>query len=475
VNRGRLVLAGALVLYLALAGGMALTRSPWCDEAWFASPAWNLVEHGHMGTTVYVPENERAREGFDRETYWVPPLHFVAQAAWYEVAGFGLVQLRLLSVVFGALSVVSCFVIARSLFEKDPRIAALAVFLCATDNIFCVRAGDGRMDVMSAALGHAGLAAYLLLREKRLPLATLAGHALVAASGLTHPNGILHFAALVAFQITDRARLTKGAVGAALLPYVVGGAAWGAYIAHDPHAFLSQFGKNMSGRLYGLGSPVLAVLDEVRSRYLVNFGWNEAAPAWTRIRLFVPLAAFGALVGATVRKDTRVVALVTWLMLGMLTFVIGNKSSSYLVNVTPLAAILLAAVLLQIFEGRGRVAALALGLALVGIQVGTSVVQIRRDPRHADFQPAIAFIEQASSPRDDFVGSAELAFGLGFDRVRDDPSLESIATKSPSFVVLDPTYDRYTRENAGPGGIAFRERYALVGASGPYVLFRRVR
>src|SRR5438105_616436 len=103
-------IAAIFVVYLALAGATLLTRKPWCDEGWFASPAWNLVERGHMGTTVYVvPDTIYPR--LDRLTYWMPPLHFLAQAAVFRVAGPGIFQMRFISLVSGAVLVAATFVL----------------------------------------------------------------------------------------------------------------------------------------------------------------------------------------------------------------------------------------------------------------------------------------------------------------------------------------------------------------------------
>jgi len=40
------------LVYLALTTSLVLTRAPQTDEAWFASPAVNLLRHGFMGTTI---------------------------------------------------------------------------------------------------------------------------------------------------------------------------------------------------------------------------------------------------------------------------------------------------------------------------------------------------------------------------------------------------------------------------------------
>ena len=71
----------------------------------------------------------------------------------------------------------------------------MTVALLGTDFVFIMRAAAGRMDMMSAALGYAALAAYLVLGNRSLNLAVFSAHSLVVLSGLTHPNGgLLSFA-----------------------------------------------------------------------------------------------------------------------------------------------------------------------------------------------------------------------------------------------------------------------------------------
>src|SRR6185295_9082725 len=98
---GRLGLfCAALFLFLAFAS--AYTRRPWCDEAWFADPAFNLLTKGTMGTTVLEPSGHyRHPIGIQQHTYWIMPLHILLQTAWYKMAGFSLGSLRTLSILFG--------------------------------------------------------------------------------------------------------------------------------------------------------------------------------------------------------------------------------------------------------------------------------------------------------------------------------------------------------------------------------------
>ena len=70
------LLCGIVFVYLVLAIGCASTLIPWCDEAWFAGPALNLMTKGYMGTPVLdatATWNTRDLTQVDRYTYWIIP------------------------------------------------------------------------------------------------------------------------------------------------------------------------------------------------------------------------------------------------------------------------------------------------------------------------------------------------------------------------------------------------------------------
>ncbi len=160
-------LAGAaVVVYVALAFGSAATKSPEIDEGFFANPAFNLATRGFMGTTVLEDEGS-ALKGIRERTYWIPPLHLVLQAGWYKVVGFGLVQLRAVSILWGLVALGAWFLIMRQL-SGERSVGLLTAGLLALDYTFVAVASLGRMDMMCAALGFAGLAAYVTLRERDL-------------------------------------------------------------------------------------------------------------------------------------------------------------------------------------------------------------------------------------------------------------------------------------------------------------------
>lgn len=97
-----LLLGISIAVYLVLALMQASTKRPWSDKGWFASPALNLAYHGFMGTTVLY---NRHLPQIQQHTYWILPLYLVGLAAWFKVTGFGLVSMRMLSAVFGAVAI----------------------------------------------------------------------------------------------------------------------------------------------------------------------------------------------------------------------------------------------------------------------------------------------------------------------------------------------------------------------------------
>jgi len=121
--------AGVTALYLVLAAGSLLTLRPWCDEGWFAAPAHSLMTHGDMGTEVLDPTaNWRSVRltGIHEYTYWIMPLYPLAQTAWYNVAGFGLYRMRVLSLLWGLVAIAACYLMVRQL-SADRLTALLAM------------------------------------------------------------------------------------------------------------------------------------------------------------------------------------------------------------------------------------------------------------------------------------------------------------------------------------------------------------
>lgn len=447
------VIAAALLLYLVLALGSSMTRRPWSDEGWFAAAAYNLAFNGSPGTPVLEPVEWLA--GIERHTYWVMPLHLVAQAAWYRAFGFSLFSLRMLSSCCGLIALAAWALIVLRL-TGDARAAVLTLVLLAFDYVFVTGASFGRMDLMCSALGAAGLAAYLWLRERHLSRAVLAGHTLVVCSGLTHFNGVLWLIGLLLLTFYfDRQQLRLKHPALAAIPYLIGAAAWGSYILQDPVSFWHQFTGNAanSNRLSALGAPWRGLSSEIVVRYGTGFGLGEHSPGHSGLVKFkaLILAAYVAgVIGAVcvrsvrVRRGVRVLLLLLSLWFITMSLLDGQKLQWYLIHVIPLYAALLAVAVSHCLErqtlSRWLVAA---GLiALITLQAGGTLHRIRLNESEQGYGQAARFLKAHAGPQALVMGGTELGFELGFtDRLRDDPHLGYDTGRQPDFIVVEEIYE----------------------------------
>ena len=270
-----LLLVIAASFYLIATYKIATSKEPFVDEGWIASPGYNLAFHGFMGTSVLDPHGSWLHgelKGIRQYTYWIMPLDILAQAAWYRLFGFGIVQVRLLAATFGALALLAWFVIVERIMQNSLA-ASLTVLLTAFDFTFLWSAADGRMDMMCVALGSAGLAVYLYLRERNLGLAIFLGNCLAACSVFTHPNGVVWVLLLfVLILLYDRRNLKIG-YAACVAPYLILAAGWGLYILKRPDYFLAQFVANLHPPTGARGAGFLHPIEAIEAEFL-RYGWH---------------------------------------------------------------------------------------------------------------------------------------------------------------------------------------------------------
>jgi len=166
----------AVFTVVAIASGV--TRAPWCDEAYFAEPALQINQIGRMATLVNPPSpiDDPRTVGTDRYIFWTLPLDIILQAAWYRVFGFGMVQMRLLATCWGLTAIWAWWAILTRI-GASPRLRLVATALIAVDYSFVRSGSEGRMDMMSAALGFLGIAVFLGLEEGGFLRAIVAGSA----------------------------------------------------------------------------------------------------------------------------------------------------------------------------------------------------------------------------------------------------------------------------------------------------------
>jgi len=448
-GRGYVALClAALVLYAALSIGLSLNRVPICDEGWYASPALSLLTSGSMGSPVIEGAGTYLK-GIERYTYWEMPLHAVVAAPWYRLFGPSLISTRMLSVIAGLAALLCWFSILRRV-TGDRSIALIALLLTAIDSNVLILASTGRSDMLSAAFGAAALAAYLALREDHLHWALFTGHACAVASGLTHPQGgLIAVPSLILLQFYyDRHRFRWPQVIPIALPYLIGGAAWSAYILQNPEAFWAQFSRNSAGRLWPLKSPLLALRREITDRILPAYGMLPAAHRVGRLRIVVPIVYVAAVLGLgwprAVRRmpAARIIGGLIAIVVLVLVFLEGAKQPWYLIHLSWLLAAAAAASYTWHTQRRPAWRPVCLGAlaVLVLLQTGYAAALIAEGRYAGVYRPVIAVLQRNMRPGELVIGSAELGFGLGFDRVLDDRRLGYYSHRMPRFIVVGEDY-----------------------------------
>jgi hypothetical protein len=428
-------------IYSTLALGQALTKHPWMDEGWLASPAHTLITKGYMGSPVQESLGTK-----DRYFYYNPPLFILAQAAWYKAFGFSLLALRTLSMVWGLVAMASWFFIMMAL-SGNRSLALFTFALVGLDVIFVRDASFGRMDMMSAALGFAGYAAYLLLRERNLTTAILTSQSLVMLSGLTHPNGRLEFVGLLYLTLAfDMKRLQWRHLALGTVPYLIGAIAWGAYILKDPSLFYLQFRENIGERWRGFSHPLNSIMYEITHRYLAAYGFGPQQVGTRHVMIvFLIVYLLGVAMAFGTRELRRHVGYRKLLVLlaipaVILSFSVDYNPVEYMVNIVPVFAAILAVSVHWIWIRRPQWAAMiASGVSVfLLLNIGALTYRIVTDDYHNSYLPAVQFVQQNSNPTMLIMGNANLAFGLGFPKnFLDDKELGFRSGKRADMIVVD--------------------------------------
>jgi len=470
IRQPRLVIFGVFLIFTALAVGRCFSNLPWVDEGWFFDPVYNWITHGYAGTTV-LDATGFPWAGIERHQYWQPPFHLVMDAMWLKVMGLSLPTFRAFS-AFAGIIYLLIWLFLLNHFETPTAVKLLALLFIATDYSVLRAGSDGRTDMLAAVFGLGAVATYLRFREERFTLAILLSQILLVCGGLTHPmGGVPYLAMLVYFFVTgkDWRKIRPIHFALAAIPYIVGAACWGAYILQEPATFRKIFmGSSVAGRLGGIWHPFLSIRNEIVQRYLVPFGLTRDSLV-LKAKLMIPIIYFAAaalvwIIGPIRRQPYLKPFLAMWSIMALALLTLDNqRNGTYLGHVFPLYAILLSALICWLYENRRfpRVLLVLVAAGFCLLQMGGSMYIIYQNPYHREYLPVTDFVLQQAVPGDRIVGTSELGFGIGFDRLIDDMSLGYFAGKpSPDILILNPRYltfyDQMRREN--PPAYAFIEQ-----------------
>jgi hypothetical protein len=180
------------------------------DEPWQASTAFKLETQGVFGSDLFA--------GFfhmDQRYYGFMPLHPLLEAGLFKVAGVGLAQARLETLLLSATSLLETFALGARLF--DASVGALAVgllMLVRWTGLTYVQltgipledfARIARYDPLVPVVGLAALHVYVSARSTRKLALYAAAGALAGLAGLAHVYGLFWVPALLILTVWDRA------------------------------------------------------------------------------------------------------------------------------------------------------------------------------------------------------------------------------------------------------------------------------
>jgi 4-amino-4-deoxy-L-arabinose transferase-like glycosyltransferase len=434
------------MFYLAVVLVIIWNKAPTWDEGWFASPPYNLLHHGHFGTSTIDPQGYLLRAELthiNQRTYWVLPLSLLAQVPWYVAFGFGLVQMRLLTLVFGLLAIAALYTWTARLTGSWSA-ALVAGLLMAQDNILLWRSADGRMDVMCLALGLIGMAAYLRWRERSLSQALLIGSTFVCLAGLTHPNAIILLLCLiVTILVLDGPRLRWAHIVPFAVPFLIGGAAYAAWALRDLAGFQGQMlGNRATDRMILFKHPLNTILDEITRYKYLYIGSQYEPGRFAPLKIVLLITWFGGYLGRIfvqgLKSRTSVIlALCGAIPVVVLTF-FNAKNIYYMIYIVPFFAAN-AAVLFDhlwrsgLWARRFATAVLAATLLVSGAVIAKRTFDAGKAYDRYRLMSAQANRILPANGR--LIAPADWAFGIGFDRVVQDDNLGFYSRSCPAVIL----------------------------------------
>lgn len=490
-TRARSIFFAALAVFVALTVWTSLATRPESDEGSFASPALNLAQNGHFGTTVLETEQSRLTR-INERTYWVMPMFLLNAAAAFKTFGYSLLAMRSVSIFWGVVLLIAWYFIVLK-FSANRMYAALGTALIGTHYVILSTASIARGDTMCAALGFAAIAVYLWQREQNLLRALFLSQTLVVISGLTHFLGILPFLALAFLTLYyDFRSIRFKHLAVATVPYLVGGAAFGWWILQDFEAFRDQFINNAlaSGRMEGFSSPLDVITKEFTVRYARAFGLLDSTAGYTGpiflkslMLVGYAIGVVGVLVNAKLRKNYRILLILTTIYFVTMAILDGQKLAVYLIYIVPFYLALFGIWAAAMWENRSLPRAL-LAIGLIGfaaLGAGGIVLRNRQNVYARFFLPTAAYLNQHAAPDELIMSAPEMRFALkNFDNHISDGAFGYRTGKRPVYIVYDPGVDDSWKDSRVyfPEFYEYfpkllREEYEVVYENPAYKIYKR--
>lgn len=324
------------------------------DEGWGASVGWTFAQERIMYS------------GVNQGVFGVPerfvPVANVLPGYWFEAAGVGLFQARLLSFFGGILFLAAMYVAAHRLY-RDRDTALFATLAVAVTYPFLLNNHYFRLE---AYLGTAmALSLYLYLRAETAPrLGILSGFVLASAVEL-HQNAIFLCMGSGLFLVLwaiYRRRHHQPLLQSRDLYFVLGGILGsllfvGFHILPDPGAFIEQLGNSTQYRQEVYSADNYDEWGPLRVVVRILKTYKEVSP----VEMVVVLAIVTL---ALRRNPERVLLLVMACILLMFTIFAPTYHDYYLIYLSPFLGLMLAGIVKEWIRSH-QAAALVVCLAVL--------------------------------------------------------------------------------------------------------------
>ena len=349
------------------------------DETWILSPGYKFLSHGIFGSDMFT-----GLHGMEDHYIQFMPLMPVMQGASMLLGGIGAFQMRFVPVVLGTLTVALTFAAGRKLVSPWGAIVAtlfVMVWPWTSPGDLTYTTGIPLFDITHIARYDIltpvfGLTAFLLFiharRTLRLRYDFLAG-TFGGLAALSQSYGLFWVAALALALIVDSVIFTKQSTFHPLLALLLGTAItclpWAIVLALYWHDFLNQqLIQPERFDLLNVHFYLSNLLSEPR-RYF--YGSPRLIPASVWLLIGIPAALAGLVVRVAQRRVRHECWLLTLCIVLPLLFAVllQPKGPAYLPSIAVLFALLIAWLILHLFQTRRRI----LRIATIVVSIATLV------------------------------------------------------------------------------------------------------
>jgi hypothetical protein len=471
----------AFVLFLVLAVGYCLTRRPWWDEGLFADVALNFRNHGRLGSIALDEGGYLWYPQVHTYTFWQFPLYFVALGSWLRLVPTTIVWMRFFSVFCGCIYLLCWFLLVRKLSRNEALAIWVTAFLALNFEVLSA-AADARMEMMCATFGQLALAAYFYWEDSNWERAAFVAACFGTAALFSHPMGVLINLVLVIVVLLNRRRIRWRGLAAAIIPYLVGGALFLAYIMQAPHVFAVQLRSDEGIRVGGLMATINNALNDFYMRYLARFWTDVSTTAKIKVfELIFPLVGLLAVaIDQRLRNQRlgRVLLILSIASYSGVALIDNQKFALYLIYTLPPMTACGAVWVYSQWRERGRFRFIAAGLAAIFLFVssGSVAYKIHYNAWKVSYSPMIATVRAGLPPGGLVIGGSELGFALGFGpQLVDDRYAGVITGRVPDVFVTNECYGIIRNADTEKSIEALQARlkndYHLVLVNDPYHVY----